>query len=1357
MFSARFPSVARSRLLTVLTFLFFIAFAFAQTNRGGLGGSVTDSTGAVVPDAAITITNVGTNEVRKLKSDGKGSFIQENLEPVTYRIEVEAPGFKKALVENVKVDTSSVVTANVVLQPGSVNTEVTVEANAVQINTESGTLGQTISQRMLNDTPLPNRSVLDLAVTVANVGGDVGSSDPVIGGTTPLPGYNLQANGGRAGSSNILADGISNTGVGLGREAVSFSPESVQEVTVQTNGFDAQYGRSGGGIISVTTKSGTNQFNGMALWYLRNPLTNAAPFTQASVNRPVNNLRWNQFDGQLGGPVIIPKVYDGRDKTFFFFAGEPRYQRDKQQQLASVPTDAMRAGDFSNLILLNQQNMWVPRSLYTSGRFPASSFQPNTPNTIYNHYTVAGNQLKTSGSLATGTYPVFPGNVIPASLIDPVALKLLQYVPRANTPYFLDSNGIIQDYITYQYLQNDQTRYSTRIDQNFGNNNHLSFRWTSIPSVGIGALDPNYPTNGNGGTYSKSNQFMLSDTQIISPTVVNELRIAYTRGDFSGQLSPQYDVKSGQNLSTQLGLPSLTKGGLPLINIYDNGNSPANIGVQPSTLGYSLEQQYEIADNIYVTRGGMTWKFGVDLSRALLNDLSLYSVAGGNYQFRYLQTNSNGSAGSLASTGGNAVASFLLGVPNAITLSPSAIPYYYRWNSGAAYLQNDWKVRPNLTLNLGLRYSLQLPRTELYNRQGFLDPSLARTVALPKPCQLPDCNPASASLGLPVITHVTEVPFAFSGYGGRSRYLTPIHWMNFEPRFGFAYTPRLLGFMGENAWVLRGGYGLSHAPLTGQNRNPVPNFSGGAANYGENSGQTNPAYVTRLGSNPPYDPGTPVEQVLGLVNNPSGLVYDQAINFPGNVLLGTGTVPYVQNWSLSLQRQIGARGVLELSYAGSKGTHLFMPAAVLNNPYLASLVNLNVKATSTVADPLGRKNSAGATLPLPYWSLASPVFGYMNLSSYWDASGNSSFHAAIINYRWQAPHLMFYTNFRWSKSIDNASDAGPDKFALTTGSVGGGQYSFGAPASSDRSISTYNIPYLWNLVGVYDLPYGRNRMWGKSAWYPLEFLLGGWNVSGVERLSSGYPFTPTIATDTYIDTQHTHEIRPNIVSGVPLVNPDWTRSCPTTSACAPYVNYSAFELPVAGQLGNAPRTVAGLTGPMIQTLDISVQKNWNLGHSERRRIQLRVDALNVLNHPVFRLAGNVGGGTDLFGNYPSFSWTAATLQQAYTTWQVANPTTAFPISDPRGAAAFATFQNLILGQQNAKGTLPADFYTVQLPARFSTTNANTFNILDPSGNGFKYYQIRNNLNSGTAIGGALGWNNRLNQQRYLQFGIKIYF
>jgi hypothetical protein len=1337
-----YPGPALRSAAAILSSFLFACFLSAQTNRGGISGTVTDSSGAVVPNAEVTIVNVGTNETHHLKTGANGAFIEENLEPAQYRLTAEAPGFKKGELINIKVDTGTVATANVVLEPGNVNTEVTVAANTSMVNTESATVGQTITGRELNDLPLPNRSVLDLLVTTPNATGDVGTEDPQVTSGVPLPGFNVNVNGGRSGSTYMIADGIGNTGVGLAREAVAFSPETVQEFTVETNSFDAQYGRTGGGIVSVTTKSGTNQFNGMLLWYMRNPLFNADPYTQATVNRPVENLRWNQFDAQIGGPVIIPKLYNGRNKTFFFFSAEPRYQSDHLQATADLPDQAMLNGDFSNLVALNGGGTsggagWAPASL--KNQFPASAFSSNST-VIYNQFNQVGNNFTIAPLPASGTYSPFPGNKIPSTMLDPVSLKLLQYLPKANTDYFLDSNGYVDNFITYRYVSDNEVRYNLHLDQNIGDRHHLSFRWTTIPEIGIQGFDPQYPTDGAGATYSDSSQYMFGWTFTIAPTMVNELRLAYTRGNFSGSLPPQYDINTGQNLSTQYGLPSLTKGGLPLISF--ELDSFGAIGSQGSQLNDNLEQQYEIADNFYITHGAMSIKFGVDLSRDMLNTMNFYAADGGNYSFRYVQTDATGAGGNQGQVGGIGFASFLLGVPNQVSLANSLIPYYYRWYSGAGYVQDDWKIKPNFTLNLGLRYTLELPRTEEYNHQGFFDPALAQTVTLASPLTLPTGD---------VITQATEIPFAFDGYGGRSRYLTPIHWLDFEPRFGFSWQPAQSGFWN---WVIRGGYGISHVPLTGNNRQPIPNFAAGTPNFGETAGQTNPNYVMRLSSNPPYDPFVPPNQILGLVNNPTGLVYGNAINFPAYVTTGETSVPYVQNWSLSLQKQLGARTLVELDYLGAKGTHLFMPAVDVNNPpstYLEALQNLNVNATSTINDPLGRKAANGSLVKVNYASLEAPFFGFGPVSTYYDASGNSSFNAGVVSLREQmAGGFTGYANFRWSKSIDDASDASPDKNALTTSNIGGGEYSYGAPASWDRSVSTYNIPYDLNIVGIYDLPFGEGRKWGQNAWYPLRFAFGDWTVSGVERFYSGYPFTPTIATDPFINTTTTHEIRPDIVPGVPIINPLYNPSCPTTAVCQPYINTAAFMLPPAGQLGDAPRTLSMATGPMIQTLDVSVQKTWHI--TERTSVQFRVDALNVLNHPVFRNTPDSGGGTDIFGSYPGFSFTPAQIQSIYSSWASGQSPAAPAANTPAGKANIATIESFTIGAENSKGALPNDFYSVPLPTGVALMNPNSFNILTPMG--FKQYEIRQNIDVGN---GVLSYQPTLNPPRYIQFGLKIYF
>src|SRR5262245_59719507 len=246
---------------TVIAALICAVVVNGQTNRGAISGTVLDQNGAAVPGATVTVTNIGTNQSTTVTSSSAGSFSVSSLEPVSYRIVVEAPGFKKAILERLKLDTASVATANFSLETGSVAETVTVTDDAAIINTETGTTTQTISERQLRDLPLNNRSVLDLAVTAPNVTGDAGSEDPEVTSGQPVPGYNLNLNGGRSGSTSILADGVNNTGVGIARAVVSFTPETVQEFTVMTSAYSAEYGQTGGGIVNATTKSGSNRYN----------------------------------------------------------------------------------------------------------------------------------------------------------------------------------------------------------------------------------------------------------------------------------------------------------------------------------------------------------------------------------------------------------------------------------------------------------------------------------------------------------------------------------------------------------------------------------------------------------------------------------------------------------------------------------------------------------------------------------------------------------------------------------------------------------------------------------------------------------------------------------------------------------------------------------------------------------------------------------------------------------------------------------------------------------------------------------------------------------------------------------------
>jgi len=1329
---------------------------FAQTNRGSISGTVSDQTGGVIPGAAITVTNLGTNEVRKINASEAGVYTVANLEPVSYTIEVEAKGFKKQLVQDVKVDTAANTTVNVTLQAGSVDTQVTVTAESTSIDTQSGTSSNTVNERQIQDVPLLNRSVLDLAMTLPNVSGDAGSENPVITSVTPCPGCNLVVGGGRPMSTLMMADGTNNTGVSLARTMVSFTPETVQEFTVQTSAYSAEFGTTGGGVINATTKSGTNSLNGTALWYNRNPEFAAAPFTQAATNRPVPTLKYNQFSLAAGGPVYIPKVYNGKNKTFWFAAVEPFYRRDHLDQYGTMPTDAMRNGDFSDVV--NTASGWLPKSVvqqFTGIAPPSALTVTGNDSTIYDQYSVVnGNQFSqipfctstvTTNCQQGTTYTPFPGNIIPKNLLDQTALKTLPMIASAG-PYYLNSNGTISNIFAPRLLSQNETRYTVRIDQVVSTKNRIYGRVSVTPVIKIQGT-PVSPTN-NAAVYSWGAQAMVADTHTFSPTVINDIRLNYTRGRFSNTVDPQWDPYTGTNLNTELGLPSITKGGLPTFSglfpgssLGGGGSTATGFGGAGSTNVEDKEERYAFTDIVYKSHGNMSLKFGVDMSHSLQNVYPLYGAFGGIYAFAATQTNSNGTS---TGTGGSAWASFLLGVANGnVTMRNVQVPYYYRWNAGAAFIQDDWKARPDLTLNFGLRYALQMPRTEKYNNQGVFRPDLAQQVTLSQPLKLSDGT---------TLTTASNVPFAFSGLGGNSSYLTPPQYTDFEPRFGFAWQPR---FLAARHLVVRGGWGMAHAPISGFTMLPQPDFSA-TAGFATTvpSSTANPNYVMRLGENPPViTPVSPAQQVFGLQGPPAnglsytnGLYYQQS--FGGYAVSQNYHTPYVNNWNFTVSWQANATTTMEIAYTGSMGIHLFMGPENINpkdSDLISAQLAANLSTTATVADPLGRKNPlTGATLAVQNGTLGSPYLGFSTLNLWYDSAGNSIRHAGYFNVIHRvARGLTFTANYTYAKSIDTASSAGGDKNILTpVGGQVGGQVAFGGTRANDRSVSTYDQRHVIHGTAIYDLPFGKGRHFGNSLWKPLDFIVGGWTTTGLVRLNTGFPYMPYLSdTNQLGDTTHT--IRPDLNPGVPIINPNYSRSCPAGTGCEPYVNPAAFMRPALGVLGTAPRTLDGARGPWQQYFDGSIQKSFWLGESHRRRLQFRVDALNVFNHPTFAVYPNNAGGADFMGA-PS----TATLSTAnYNAWAVANnqPQT----TTPAGTTIYNNIVAMVNAQKNANGVLPANFFTIPLPTGFYSKQPNSFDITTLSG--YKLYQLR------TAYATNFGTLYNNGTPRYVQFGVKLYF
>ena len=1335
--------------------------AFGQTNKGGIAGTVMDQNGAAIPGATVTVTNVGTGQKQTLTTSESGAFTVNSLDPVTYSITVEAQGFKKAAVESLKVDTATIASANIMMEPGAVGEQVTVVADTALLNTESGATTATITERQIQDIPLNNRSVLDLAVTAPNVSGDVGSEDPGVTSDQPVPGFNINVNGGRSGSTAILADGVNNTGVGIARSVVSFTPETVQEFTVQTSAFSAEFGQTGGGVINATTKSGTNDFNGIALLYHRNPKTNARPWRQGTGPRPPNNLRYTQASFTLGGPIYLPrlgeggpKLWSGKNKSFFFFAFEPRWRRDFLAVTTLLPTAAERAGDFSGVV--RTASGWLPANV-------AAQFASQTPsaavvgsNTIHQQFIrdasgrlVQLPQSCTTGGVTVATYCPFAGNVIPQNLIDPTALKILEFMP-AGGAYFLDDAGLVRNYVVNRFVQQDETRYTLRLDHSFTDNFKGNFRYSSTPAIGTRGFGSD--VNGNSGVYSDARQILLAFNNIVSSNIVNDLRLNYTRGVFSEDFSPEFSIKGGRNIATELGLPSLTAGGIPLFQITSDGNGYnafANIGSSGSTNNYNVEERFNINDIVYWSRGSMTWKFGVNLEHALLNVVPFFAASGGRWDFRVVQTSNN--RGTQLANGGNPLASLLLGTPNRVDVRPLLIPYYYRWNAGAAFVQNDWKVRPNLTLNLGLRYSLQLPRTEKYNRQGAFRPDLARdfplTAAQRRTLATNLGVPATAAIPDTIPTAVSVPPFALSGYGGRSEYITGVDYNGFEPRFGFAWQPKLgwLNFLSERNAVIRGGYGLAHASITGNNRLPNPDFGGFVGSSGRDPSQ--PLSLM----NPPANTTQTFEQALGGVPE-DGLVFLKSLAIPAfaDAGLGAGSakVPYSQNWNLTLQFEPMRNTVVEFAYVGNKGTHLYMPLVNINPrdfDAVEALEAANLSAdAANLADPLGRTDLVGAPILVQRGALVTTFIGFNNLYRYFDPSANSIRHAGYVDVRRRvARGLTFTANYTYGKSIDDASDSSPDTRVLTTSSTQG-HVTYGATRNLDRSLSTFDIKHNFSSTFVWDVPVGRRRWLLKDAPAIVDSVLGGWTISGLFRLQGGTPFVPTLVDTNRLGGVN-RVVRPDIVEGVPLLNPRFSNACRVGTTCEPFINPAAFRRPAKGSLGNAPRTL-DLRGPMQEYFDLAFQKNfpfpsrWNA--DGKRRINLRVDLINAFNHPNFRL------NSLNFTNLPD----EAVISTAdYDAWVAADASRAgLARSTPAGAAAFAQSQAIITANRLPSGGIPLNFFSSQnLPEGFASTVATQFDIRTLEG--YKLYRLRR------AYDNNFGTLRALDAPRYVQFGIRVFF
>jgi len=1022
--------------------LFSLAsISFAQTTFGTVIGNVTDPSGAGIANAQVTLTNAGTNEKRTATANTDGLYQFVNVQPGQYTVEVAQSGFKRLVRGPFSVETQSTAQIDVALQVGDVTQTVEVTAQTPLLQPETSSLGQVIDQRKTTELPLNGRNPLNLVALVPSVVPQGGSmSNP--NGQNPFAWGNYQIGGGMANQSMVWLDGSPVNGAYINITALIPTQDSLQEFKVATNNLSPEYGRFAGGVVNFTTKSGSNELHGSAYEFLRNKELNANTFFNNRNGTPRPPFTQNQFGFNLGGPVYIPKLYDGRNKTFFFVNYEGFRLRQGQPSVQTVPTAQQLTGDLSSLAASQGLSIYDP--LTTCGTNPATLCAPG---------------------VATGTRQPFAGNVIPVNRLNQTSLRYLGlYYPLPNAPGNARGVGNWAGNGTGGGNQNETV---VHLDQNVSDKQHITARYTYWGNLNL----PNDPFR-NGicqdrctETFS-TNNFVLGDTYSFSPTTIMEVRLSYQR--FSYDRTPS---SLGYDLST-LGWPAslnsqATFRDIPamVINGFDTSNTFNSQGA--GSVIVDRNDNYRAAATLTKIAGKHTIRFGGEFIRYTLN-YTQTNIPTGFFTFNPDLTAANAinTAGS-----GLGLATFLLGYPSSgNVISPALVAAQQLYP--AVFLNDDWHVTPKLTLNLGVRWEHSGPWTERFDRLSFFNPTRPNQVLAPAGINAPG-----------------NVDLVNSDTNSYRSHIYP-KWYQFAPRIGAAYQL-------TSKTVLHAGYGTFWLPNNvawdySPNNNPINSynqqylatvFTGVPANNISNPFPTgifgpagrNPVYATRLlGAN------VNVPQL----GNPYG---------------------YAQQWNFDVQHQFGNGFLLDVAYGGSKGTHLPIANSPQINQIPDQFLSLGTRLTDQVPNPYYPLiTTPGSPLSQPTVTrgqLLRPYPEYANVQYAGQGVGNSTYHSLQVSAqkRFSGGNtiLVAYTH---AKLISNT-----DTITSWLEGGGRGDIQNFNNLRAEKSLASFDTPDRLVISYVLDIPVGKGRKYLANANGLVQSTIGGWGIQGTTTLQSGFP------------------------------------------------------------------------------------------------------------------------------------------------------------------------------------------------------------------------------------------------------------
>lgn len=1174
----------RPRYVLILLLLATLAAAVvAQEFRGSLSGKVADPAGAAIVGAAVAIKNVETNVVATATTNDDGSYNFPLLLPGKYTLTVTQQGFTTARREGIEIRVADKLTLDVTMQIGVTETITTV-ADAPVLETGSVSTGSVISSQQISELPLTEGTAYQLATLAPGI---AYTGNPLF--TGPTSNGNLAAfrSSGAVGSNQITLDGSPNYAFDGG---VGFSPPSdaVQEFKVQTNAFDAQQGYSAGATVNVAVKSGTNKLRG-SLWYFnRDRSRTASNFFSNRTGQERPERTYHRFGGVVGGPVYIPHFYNGHDRTFFLFSYERLKDNIAEPQLFTVPTEAFRRGDFSALIV-NRNNIADPANTVIYNPFSATQ--------------VGNNVVRTSFGCEVPANTPVPANcnIIPANLFNPVAMAVLRYYPLPNNP------GLTNNFFANQNRRQNYRAYLTRLDHTFNQNHRVFGKY-------FHSFNPedrqDWAGVVNGFPITKGFEFRTNDggnvdyTSTMSPTTVLDLRVSFNRFEQERRPIREFDPAqlgfAPEALAAMRGymyFPYFQIRNLdatrPIRSNLGAPRSDFNAGrIRPFMMGAFQPSMTQIF-------GKHTAKYGYDL-RVLRENFSTAGNQGGLFFFDGTYTRQASNSGTAAQQAfGRDIAAFLLGVP-----SSGAIDNPASYSAQAVYhgffFQDDWRVTSKLTLNLGLRYELELGVTERYNRlvRGFdlTTPSPIDAAVRAAYTTAYNANPANFVV-TPDRFRVLG-GYTFAGDDHRAAWETDKG--NWQPRVGAAYqlndktvvrsgfgifmaprqieTPRQVGFAGNTPLVVSNNNGLTLVTLT--------NFTAGFPSGLQASPGATQGLLTSTGVavGAAGDPIFPVERRNAKF---ARLVFGVQRELPGQFVVEAN---YVTAWGydLAVSRNINfiPRELVATSPANDAERNTFL-SFNLPNPFRNLLPNtgspLNTNANITRAQSLR---------PFPQFNdLWVQEYNGSNRYNSLQFQGSKRLARALtLNVTYTYSHLRERLNYL------NPSD----------------------PELEDR-LSPDDRPHRFTLASTYQLPVGRGRRYGKRMNHALDYLVGGWQLNGTYEWQSGEPFTfgnPLyFAGDiTQVESRLGQDAGQGRKYGIDLPAFDITS----------IVRLTSFQA-----LRNVPTTLDNLRNMPFSVANLSLTKNFNF--SETKRLQVRAEALNAFNHPIFSGIGLDPNAPTAFG------------------------------------------------------------------------------------------------------------------------------